>query len=233
MNPTILKTFGPKFYSNNDEQFKIVATVRYDDQCHNGHNSFSITGSQWRTVSRYYNYRYRAQWIEDTCGCIHELIAEHFPELEPFLKWHGMTEKGPVHYIANTLYLAGDRDHWGLRKGETRQIRNGKTGLQCWQLVAKDEQGNLIPTYKLPRYEDGEAPPTSRFTLEWQPWLKIGEGKPRELDLARKSAIWPEATDDELTAPDLKTRLELRLPALIADFEKDLEQIRAMEGGQA
>ena len=46
--------------------------------------------------------------------------------------------------------------------------------------------------------------------------VEFSEGKERELDAARRVAIWPEATDEELTAPDLKGRLEARLPALLA-----------------
>lgn len=37
------KTFGPKFFSEQGQQYRIIAKVRYDDQCGNGRNSFSIT----------------------------------------------------------------------------------------------------------------------------------------------------------------------------------------------
>lgn len=38
------------------------------------------------------------------------------------------------------------------------------------------------------------------------------------LDYARSSAVWPDATDEDLTAPGLKARLENRLPALMEEF---------------
>jgi hypothetical protein len=51
----------------------------------------------------------------------------------------------------------------------------------------------------------------------------VGEGKERELDAARRSAIWPEATDEELMDERLRGRLEDRLPALMAEFQRDIE----------
>jgi hypothetical protein len=58
---------------------------------------------------------------------------------------------------------------------------------------------------------------------EWEPYGREGEGKARELDAARSAAIWPDATDAELTAPDLEARLIARLPALMAAFRADIE----------
>lgn len=45
-----------------------------------------------------------------------------------------------------------------------------------------------------------------------------GEGKTRELGHARVTAIWPDATDEELTSPDLAQKLEQRLPQVIRGF---------------
>lgn len=212
------KTYGPKVYRKNGDLYRIRAVVRYDDDCQNGYNSFAITGFQERRAKNNH-------WYGDCGGCLHDLIREHFPELAPFIKWHGMTPQGPSYYLDNTLWHAGDRDCWGLGKGEARQIVNGKTKELGWELVAIDETGNTLPTHQLPRYADGPAAPTSTFRLEWRPWLRIGEGKKRELDHARATAIWPEATDEELTAPDLRERLIARLPGLIEAFYKDLQTL--------
>jgi len=221
MNSTVtsrqIKTYGPKVYTKDGVTYSLTATVRYDDECRNGHNSFAITGSQTRLRGR--------TWVDDCCGCLHDLIAEHFPELAPFIKWHGMTSVGPLHYVANTIYHASDRDCWGLLKGEPKQIVNGRTKEPGWELVAIDEQGNVMPTYRLPKALTAPECPTSTFRLEWRPWCRIGEGKARELDAARSSAIWPEATDEELTAPGLADRLLARLPKLIEDFQADLKKL--------
>ena len=51
------------------------------------------------------------------------------------------------------------------------------------------------------------------------------KGKARDLAAARASAIWPEATDEQLCLPkkQLTKLLNARLPALMAEFRKDIE----------
>ena len=131
------RTYGPKEMRPNGAH--ITATVRFDDQCGNGHNTFSITGST----------------TDGQGGCIHDLVAVHFPELPPFIKWHLTNTDGPMHYVANTVYHV--------------------------------EQNNLA--------------------------------------YARSSAVWPDATEEELTAPGLKERLGARLPALMAEFRQAVESL--------
>lgn len=70
-------------------------TLRYDDKCGNGHNTFSITGEIWK--------RFTARDCE-YCGCIHNEIEKYFPELKHLIKWHLMGNDEPMHYIANTKY---------------------------------------------------------------------------------------------------------------------------------
>lgn len=89
----------------------ISATVRFDDEHKNGHNTFAITGEIRDPKER------RDNGIV-ACGCLHEEIAKAFPELAPLIKWHLTSADGPLHYIANTIYHAGDRDHNGKRAGE-------------------------------------------------------------------------------------------------------------------
>ena len=94
-----VKVYGPKIYTEGGETYKLTATVRYDDQCGNGHNSFGITGAQYRK-------RRNGTWEEDCFGCMHETIIKHFPELAPYIKWHLCDSDGPMHYLANTSYHA-------------------------------------------------------------------------------------------------------------------------------
>lgn len=209
-----VKSFGPRFYTEHGSQLRITAQVRYDDQCGNGHNSFAITadidekaGSGWRDYSG---------------GCCHDEIAKHFPELAPFIKWHMTSADGPMHYPANVLYHAGDRDCWGLLKGEFRQHtsrgknqNNGVEGVPNWVLELPDRDKRDVYSTTKP------AP----VMLEWQPYGHTGEGKERELNHARSSAVWPEATDEELTAPGLEQRLADRLPALMAEFKAAVESL--------
>lgn len=94
-----------------NEGYYIKAKIRFDDECDNGHNSFSITGE----INARQSFAERTMV---TCGCIHDDIAAHFPELAHLIKWHLCSTDSPMHYVANTVYLAGDRDCSGKRKGE-------------------------------------------------------------------------------------------------------------------
>ncbi len=196
----------------------LVAHVRHDDSCKNGHNSFAITcdvyeAHRMQDVPTVQHSGGKKLWLSG-CGCQHELVREFFPELAHLLKWHLSSTDGPMHYVANTVYHAQDRDHWGLCKDEVRQIQDGKTGRPSWKLAADCE---------LPEYVDAETCPTETVTLRYVPWTQVGKGKERNLDAARSCAVWPDATDAELTNPGLKDRLEARLPALLAEFKQDIE----------
>lgn len=123
-----------------------------------------------------------------------------------------------MHYFANVIYLAGDKDYNGLRKGESRQIRNGRTGLPCWKL----EQ--LGP--ELPEYVDSEERPDAP-TVWYAPLCHVGEGKARAFDAARDAAVWPDATDEELSVEpeELKRKLAARIPKLMQEFKHDIEEL--------
>ena len=147
MNSQLVKKqsqkLGPKSFTDDNRKYTITAFIRFDDDCNNGHNTFAITG-EIRSGRRI-----------ESCGCLHEEIAEHFPELIPLIKWHLVSTDGPMHYIANTLYHV----------------------------------------------------------------------KEKNLDYARSTAVWPDATDEQLTADDLKEELEKRLPALLVEFRKAVESL--------
>lgn len=201
---------------NIDKNRRLAVTLRFDDECKNGHETFAITADL-------YDSRQKRERGLVACGCLHDEIAAHFPELSHLIKWHVCSVDGPMHYVANTCYLAGDRDCNGLAKGEKRQLRNGRTGEPCWHLVAIDANGEEIETYKLPKSVDGEKPENT-YTLEWRAWCRTGKGKIRELDAARRAAVWPDATDEELCSPRavLEEKLKARLPALLEAFKADM-----------
>jgi hypothetical protein len=185
---------------------QMTVEIRFDDQCRNGHQTFSITADVYTNESR------RQRDIA-ACGCLHEDIEKVFPELAPLIKWHLVSTDGPLHYIANTLHHAGDKDCWGLKKGEKRQIRNGKTGQLCWKLEFTGEKG--------PQYIDSDTePPAPQGEYKYVPRYRTGEGKERDLKSARSCAVWPEATDEELTSEDLEEKLKARLPRLMEEFKK-------------
>lgn len=146
--------YGPREFVEDGQAYRIYANVRYDDESGNGHNTFAITGEIFRLQI---NRGGRSSF--DSCGCLHDDIAKHFPELAPFLKWHLMSSDGPMHYVANTIYHASE-------------------------------------------YPDGHI---------------LAKGA--DLKAARRSAIWPDATLDQLK--DEAALLE-RLPDLINDFRSDV-----------
>lgn len=73
---------------------------------------FSITGEVYTT------YKDSDRLTLDSCGCVHEDIARLAPELAKYIKWHLCSTESPMHYHANALYHASDKDCWGKRKGE-------------------------------------------------------------------------------------------------------------------
>lgn len=62
------------------------------------------------------------------------------------------------------------------------------------------------------------------YTIELVP-ATFSEGKERDLNGARRAAVWLDATDEQLLADqsELRTALERRLPALMDDMRKDIE----------
>ena len=209
------------YFYDNQQQYKVVAKVRHDDECRNGHNTFSITGTLYSTRAEKYADVLKDKnimWYSEGCGCIHDEIVKAIPQLAPYIKWHLCSTDGPMHYIANTIYLAGDRDCCGLRKGEVRQLRKGATGKLSWKLV---------PDKKLPDHTDSDTQPTEVVKYSYQPWCRTGEGKERQLQAAAECAIWPEATVDQLLLEpeELKKLLEARLPQLMIDFQKAVESL--------
>lgn len=199
------KTYGPKIYTQDGEIYKLTATVRYDDKCGNGHNSFAITGAQYRKSKNKYN----EYWAEDSFGCMHEDIAKHFPQLAPYIKWHLMNSNGPMHYIANTLYHVlehGPTHAWVEFNGGQDPLRVLKVVKGCDYI--KSDFAKLV-----------EGQPG--YTVRWDEKSR----KVRNLDHARSCAIWPDATNEDLTLPGLKERLEARLPKLIEEFKQAIESL--------
>jgi len=240
----------------NEELVDIIVTIRHDDRCGNGHNTFSITGDV-------YNAGKRGDSDMIACGCVHDYIrAISVPELNQFIKWHLCSTDGPMHYIENTMYHARNTDYKGLEKGEysayvnkvvSREIKNnGKpvilytkndgepvilyiknngepvtlytsetmyTNKQCNPNL---EKSNVKEMAKLKEFMDS-LEPDLQATVIYEPceWSK-SEGKEIDIEGARKCAIWPDATLEQLSDKDA---LLERLPALMQAFKADVESL--------
>jgi hypothetical protein len=249
---------------------KITVEIRHDDQCKNGHNSFAITATVLTTESM------RRRDIA-AGGCMHDEIAQVFPELAHLIKWHLSITDGPMYYIENTLYFAGDRDAWGRVAGEPSSFSESiifgsnpiahKVKPKFWQWLQdcaasgpgqprfdfevirvdhddKGKPGNYqySPQFTYGGYDvtwaycpfnsEQEARDFLYALQHCEPrFVKIptawSEGKARELEAARRAAVWPDATDEHLCLPrdELKALLEARLPALLDAFRADVESI--------
>lgn len=192
-----------------DEPAIITVTVRHDDRFGNGHNTFSITGG------------IKGANNVGISGCIHDEIVKFFPELAYLIKWHLVSTDGPMHYVGNTIYHAGDTDHRGLRKGEVRQLRNGRTGQPVWEAIVRDSDGIYHKVQGMP-WLDSDVKPDRNGNIEYIPVNLTGDGKTPDLDAARRCAVWPDATLEQLRDKDA---LLARLPALLAEFRKDVEAL--------
>ena len=96
-----------------------------------------------------------------------------------------MSSDEPIHYAANTIYLAGDRDCNGLRKGEFRQHTSrgqqneGVAGVPNWVLEIPDGfKKDVYCKYK-----------PSPVSLEWKAYGRTGEGKEPQLEAARRVVL--------------------------------------------
>lgn len=87
---------------------KMKVEIRFDDNCKNGSQSFAVTGEIYIPGRR----------DCEACGCLHDETARYFPELAPLIQWHLNSQKSPMHYVANAVYHAGNRDHNGKTAGE-------------------------------------------------------------------------------------------------------------------
>lgn len=87
-----------KKYKEDGVNYKIVADIRLDDECHNGHCDFSIT-------SMIYEVKRNGKVECVGGGCNHEEIVKHFPELERFIPLHFCGHAGePMLPVENGIY---------------------------------------------------------------------------------------------------------------------------------
>lgn len=191
----IVKGYGERAF--------LRVNVRFDDDCNNGHNTFAITGDVRDARGR-----------EIAMGCLHDDIAQVFPELSHLIQWHLCSSDGPMHYIANTLYHV-------LQHGATHAwvYYTGAGNTDPLGIVKCETKERLLGYVKSNEVLKAEGQPGYR--IQWdEKTVKV-----RNLTHARNCAVWPDATDEQLSAPRdaLKAALEARLPDLLIRFRADIE----------
>ena len=95
------------YYTENGEEYKIKTTVSLGDDCHNNICEWSITADiRWKNEYGIYK--------EYMCGCCHDEIIRHCPELAKFIPMHVCNHYGaPMYPVGNGIYhtkMYGIRD---------------------------------------------------------------------------------------------------------------------------
>ena len=194
------KTYGPRFFTENGQRYRITANVSHDDERHNGHNTFAITADIRRAGN--------GHWMEDSSGSLHDEVAKHFPDLAPLIKWHLTSTDGPMHYVANTVYHATaipeKQDKWYFYLEE-----------KLIKIVDETERVEMVTKYD-----------TKAIFKDYPNSM----AKEANLEFARSSAIWPDATLDQLRD---KNALAARLPTLLKEFRIAVEALGLMYEGRS
>jgi len=175
-------------------------TVNFGFSHHRGNRRpyFSITGSvhDKDTGDR------RDSYIE-SCGCIHDQIAEHFPEMAHLIRWHLTDDDAtPMHYIANGAHWL--EYHHGISQFGPFNDRehHGKQPLAIFKSTVVwregvDTFGNLLDPI------DVQNPPGVIF----EQFPNSREGKKQRCAVLRaRVEAWAAARPDLLT--DMKRDME-------------------------
>lgn len=249
-----------KRFTKNGKKYELQVKIKWDDECGNGHNSFSITGNLYDCKNNRKN--------EIRGGCIHDDIVKHCPELKKYIKWHlASSEEPSLYYLTNTIYHASDKDCWGFKKGQpsawsqfikfkdfpitfekSKEFLESLKMQETYNIVEvkgeKSSSGYQYPSkYTFDCYanilwhecpfdniREAEEFKTALETKEWeiieQP-IAWSQGKERDLNAARRCALWPDATDEELMLPEdeLRAKLLERMPTLMQELKHDVEEL--------
>lgn len=99
METNTLKHTVSKIYLDNGNTYKVIATIKLNDECKNGTCSWSITGilQQKKGNGRFYDIGH---------GCIHEEILKASPKLKMFVDLHLCDWRGtPLYPVENGYYF--------------------------------------------------------------------------------------------------------------------------------
>jgi hypothetical protein len=123
----------------------LVASVRFDDECKNGHNTFTIMADLYEKTRRNGEQSSESDYVVNSrgkkryltsCGCQHDLVAVHFPELAPLIKWHLTSTDGPTFYVADTVYHAQKgRLDYARRSAIAPDATLAELGDESWLLA--------------------------------------------------------------------------------------------------
>lgn len=142
-----------QFYNSSIIKLKrgyLEVDLRFDDQCGNGHNSFSITGTVYSTDPRKVRKDGKRTGIS-TCGCIHDIIIQHAPQYAKYIKWHLTNTSGPMFYIENTSFWVKEYlnfDYLDYRPFDTKEkYLEAARSCAVWSDATIEELGSELALY--------------------------------------------------------------------------------------
>lgn len=95
---------GTKFFTENEEDYRITVRISLDDDCKNNICDWSITADvDWKNKhGKYEDY---------LGGCCHDEVVKHFPELAKFISLHLCNHYGaPMYPVGNGTYHIKNSD---------------------------------------------------------------------------------------------------------------------------
>lgn len=112
-----------KLFTEDGKDYKIIVKYSMSYIQGNSHPHFSITGNIDKRNKV-------GEWIKYSCGCIHDEIALHFPELKPLIRFHLWDDNGlSTHYVANAIYWW---EYWqGLSKWKPEKTKEEYFEIFC------------------------------------------------------------------------------------------------------
>lgn len=216
--------------AKNGEQFSIK--IRLNDECKNGHNDFSITGTIWEAGKP------KTDKYSITSGAIGEKIAEKFPDLEIFNRLHLCDIKGaPMYADANGFYHLKTKEmeeakfcnYYRATKKQFKILRTAEdqqhfkyllyiTGVvEQWQKEA-DEARELLEQMTGLKFVDDSV----RYQLEP---LTIDERKTMEERI--KSGYYSESKKQERTDQKRKEQRDILEAKIKKEYKQATEKAEA------
>jgi len=176
------------------EHYHGAIVIRYDDHCGNGQNTFHI-----EVLNKKGGQMYLAP----------DVLRKVFPEYAHLRRWRFFSTDGPMHYLKNTLYFAGDN-----KEKAQRSLLKAQKGLEAFQ----EEYAHLPCGKYAEDYVKGLRSCEAAVSIAE---ARLAKAEGPDLESARRSAIAPDATLEQLQDEEW---LKARLPGLIEEFKRDMEQ---------
>lgn len=141
----------------------VIIKIRLNDECHNGHQNFSITGEVYPTGKR-------GDRNLISAGCCHDEILKARPDLKLFVDLHFATAKGvPMCAIENGFYFLKEGNNGKIPKEVvTYYLRVTDEEFEALK-IAEDEVyfQYLIEKLNVPARWENEANEAIKLMEEW------------------------------------------------------------------